>query len=68
MRKGLFNEASEWFISFLIKKNNAGTNVKFKNGGRTASLKKKRPEATAAFVSCNIQRWSHTHIYIYILT
>jgi len=58
MRKGLFNEALEWFIRFLIK-NNAGTNVKFKNGGRTASLKKKRPEATAAFVSCNIHGWSH---------
>jgi len=51
MRKGLFSEAPEWFIRFLIK-NNAGTNVKLKNGDRTASLKKKRPEATAAFVSC----------------
>jgi len=51
MLKGLFNEALEWFIRFLIK-NNAGTNVKLKNGGRTASLKKKRPETTAAFVSC----------------
>jgi len=64
MRKGLFSEAPEWFIRFLIK-NNAGTNVKLKNGDRTASLKKKRPEATAAFVSCNIHRWPHTHIYIY---
>jgi len=38
--------------SFSDKKNNAETNVKFKNGSRTASLKKKRPETTAAFVSC----------------
>ena len=68
MHKRLFKEALEWFIRFLIR-NNAGTNVKFKNGGRTAPLKKKRPETTAAFVSCNIHRWSHTHthIYIYIL-
>jgi len=65
MRKRLFNEALEWFIRFLIK-NNAGTNVKFKNGGRTASLKKKRLETTAAFVSCNIHRWSHTHTHTHI--
>jgi len=64
MRRGIFNEALEWFIRFLIK-NNAGTNVKLKNGGRTASLEKKRLEPTAAFVSCNIHRWSHTHTYIY---
>jgi len=29
MRYGLFNEALEWFIRFLIK-NNAGANVKLK--------------------------------------
>jgi len=58
MRKDLFSEAPEWFICFLIK-SNVRTNVKLKNGGRTASVKKKRPEATAAFVSCNIHRRSH---------
>jgi len=43
--------------------------IKLKNGGCTASLEKKTPETTAAaaFVSCNIHRWSHTHTYIYIL-